>query len=481
MSTFSATQTTSAYALASPSIQDPHRPGISAMLVLAADMVGLSLILWAVLGNTVIGRNAVPGGWLPSWPLLPLFLVLYWFFDSYPGVSVNPVAEIRSISLANASAFLFISVMLVLHQAAVIPQLICLSACVGASIVTLALRALARQIGSQFDWWGYPVVLFGGGAVALSVLRRLISQPHLGLRPVAVVAAQGVGREMEGIPVFNFECLDQIASSGVRHAIVAAPELSQSEFAAVIEQGSYAFPHLILIPNTDFIWKAGAHSRDLMGILGIQVRNNLLDSGSRIVKRTIDLAGSIMLTLFLLPLMAIISFLIVVESGLPVFFFQKRLGRGGQTFHVRKFRTMAQDSTEILDCCLASSSELQKEWTEYQKLRNDPRVTRIGRMLRRTSLDELPQLWNIIKGEMSLVGPRPYLDAQLAKYPALYSAYVKTTPGLTGLWQVSGRNRKTLSERTAYDTYYIRNWSVWLDIYLLAKTVGVVFTGDGAY
>jgi Undecaprenyl-phosphate galactose phosphotransferase WbaP len=298
---------------------------------------------------------------------------------------------------------------------------------------------------------------------------------------VAVVSDQVTRKEMEGIPVFNFECLDQIASSGVKHAIVAAPELSQSKFAAVIEQGGYAFPHLILIPNTDFIWKVGAHSRDLMGILGIQVRNNLLDSGSRIVKRTIDLAGSTMLTLFLLPLIAIISLLIVVESGLPVFFFQKRLGRGGRTFHVWKFRTMAQDSTEILECCLASSSELQKEWAEYQKLRNDPRVTRIGRMLRRTSLDELPQLWNIIKGEMSLVGPRPYLDAQLAKYQALYSAYVKTTPGLTGLWQVSGRNRKTIAERIAYDTYYIRNWSVWLDIYLLAKTVGVVFTGDGAY
>jgi lipopolysaccharide/colanic/teichoic acid biosynthesis glycosyltransferase len=157
------------------------------------------------------------------------------------------------------------------------------------------------------------------------------------------------------------------------------------------------------------------------------------------------------------------------------------LGYGGRTFHMRKFRTMMQDSASVLDHHLAGNFELQKEWAEYQKLRVDPRVTRVGRVLRKTSLDELPQLWNIIKGEMSMVGPRPYLSAQLASYEAAYSVYVKTLPGLTGLWQVSGRNRTTLAERIAYDIYYIRNWSLWMDLYLMAKTVGTVFTGDGAY
>lgn len=481
MSTFTATQTTSAYELADPSIKDHHRPGLSATLIFVADILGLSLVLWAFLCSTTIGRYTAQASPLLLSLILPLFLVLYWSFDLYPGVSVNPVAEIRRISLANASAFLFISVVLALHHAALVPQLICLSAFVGSSVGILVLRSIIRQIGSQFEWWGYPVVIFGGGAVALSVLRKLMSQPHLGLRPVAVVDDRSNAEEMEGIAVFESEFLDQIRSSGVRHAIVAAPELSQSEFAEVIERGGNTFSHLILIPDSDFIWKVGSYTRDLMGILGIQVRNNLLDSGSRIAKRTIDLVSSTLLTLFLLPLMAIISLLIAVESGFPVFYFQRRLGHGGRTFHMWKFRTMAKNSEEILDQCLASNSELREEWAEYQKLRNDPRVTRVGRVLRRTSLDELPQLWNIIKGEMSLVGPRPYLGAQLAKYQTAYSLFVKTTPGLTGLWQVSGRNRTTIAERIAYDVYYVRNWSVWMDIYLLAKTVGVVFTGDGAY
>ena len=481
MSTISVAQTTSVYDLADQSSQDRHRPGLSAMLIFVADFLGLSLILWGFLGNTVIGRYGAPGGWLPLWPLLPLFLVLYRLFDSYPGVSVNPVAEIRCISLANASAFLCIAIILALHHAALIPQLICLSAFVCASVVVLVMRALTRQIGSQFDWWGYPVVLFGGGAVALSVLRKLMSQPHLGLRPVAVIDDQSTAEEMEGIPVFESEFLDQIRSSGVRHAIVAAPELSHSEFAEVIERGSNVFPHLILIPDSDLIWKSGAYTRDLKGILGVQVRNNLLDNGSRMAKRTIDLASSTLLTLFLFPLMAVIALLIVVESGFPAFYFQKRLGYGGRTFRMWKFRTMRQNSSAVLDHHLASSSELRKEWAEYQKLRVDPRVTRIGKLLRKTSLDELPQLWNIIKGEMSLVGPRPYLSTQLAKNEPAYAVYVKTFPGLTGLWQVSGRNRTTLSERIAYDIYYVRNWSVWMDIYLLSKTVGTVLSGDGAY
>jgi Undecaprenyl-phosphate galactose phosphotransferase WbaP len=481
MSTVTAAKSASAYALAGPSPKDPHRPFLSAMLVFAADVLGLSAILWAFLGKTTIGRYIVPGGWLPLWPLLPLFLLLYAFVDSYPGVSVNPIDEIRGISLANTSAFLLMSVILALHQLALVPQLICLSASISASLLVLAMRALVRRIGSQFEWWGYPVVLFGGGMAVLSVLRRLMSQPHLGLRPVAVVADQIVDREMEGIPVFKSEYVGQIASSGVRHAIVAAPELSQSEFENVIERSGDAFPHLILIPNTDFIWKVGSYTRDLTGVLGLQVRNNLLDNGSRIAKRTIDLACASMLILVLLPLFAVVSLVIVVESGLPVFYFDKRLGYRGRSFQMWKFRTMMQNSSEALEHYLASRRDLETEWAENRKLRDDPRITRVGRVLRKTSLDELPQLWNVIKGEMSLVGPRPIIDAEVAKYRESYALYLKTTPGLTGLWQVSGRNRTTYAERVAYDTYYVRNWSVWMDIYLLAKTVGAVLTGDGAY
>ena len=471
----------SAPSLAVSSVRNPHRPGLSAMFVLAADIVALRLALWAFLGNTIIRRHAAPTRWLDFAPLLSLFLVLYWLFELYPGVRVSPVDEIRRVSLANTSAFFFVAVMLALDGAALVPLLICLLACLGTSVVILVMRAAVRRIGSRFDWWGCPVVVCGGGEVALSVLRRLNSQPHLGLRPVAVVTDYISDRQIEEVPVLQSEYLSRIASSGVKHAIVAAPELSQSQFIDVLERAGDAFPHLILIPDTDFFWKVGSHTQDLMGVLGLQVRNNLLHTGSRIAKRVIDLACSTVLALLLLPLMAVISLLIAVESGFPVFYSQKRLGHDGRTFHIWKFRTMVRNAAEILELSLASNAELRSEWAANQKLRNDSRITRVGKLLRKTSLDELPQLWNVIKGEMSLVGPRPIVDSEVAKYKAAYSLYKKMTPGVTGLWQVSGRNRTTYAERIAYDTYYVRNWSVWMDIYLFAKTIVVVLTGDGAY
>jgi len=238
---------------------------------------------------------------------------------------------------------------------------------------------------------------------------------------------------------------------------------------------------MIIIPDTHVIWKSGAYTRDLMGMLGLQVGNNLLRAEARVAKRALDLGLCVLLTPPLLALTAVIAALIAIESGFPVFYSQKRLGHNGRVFRIWKFRTMVRNAAKVLDLTLASDPELRKDWMANHKLRNDPRITRVGKILRRSSLDELPQLWNVIKGEMSLVGPRPIVHDEIAKYKEAYTWYAKTTPGVTGLWQVSGRSRTTYPERVAYDTFYVRNWSIWLDIYLLAKTVTVIFSGDGAY
>ena len=479
MSTFTASQTVPTPALDHSLIQNTHRPGLSAIFVLLGDILSLILILGTFASKTIIGRYA-SDDWLLRPLLILAFLALYWFVGSYPGVSVNPVAEIRRISLANSCAFLFITAISANHLA-MLPCLIWLPASIASSAVILVLRSLVRQVGSQYDWWGYPVVLVGRGNTARFVLCRLIGQPQLGLTPVAVIADQLVEKEIQGIPVLESRRLGELASSGIRHAIVAAPELSRSEFARVIERGGETFPHLILVPDMDFVWKVESYMRDLSGITGIEMRNNLLDSRARGAKRAIDLASSIVLMVLLLPLMTIISLLIVAESGCPVFFSQERLGRAGRTFHIWKFRSMVRNSAEVLEHHLDSCPQSRSEWAVDHKLRNDPRITRVGRLLRKTSLDELPQLWNVILGEMSLVGPRPIVAAEIPKYQAAYILYMKMTPGLTGLWQVSGRSHTTYAERIAYDICYVRNWSFWMDIYLLAKTVGVIFTGNGAY
>ncbi|MEM5775040.1 MAG: sugar transferase, partial [Anaerolineaceae bacterium] len=170
---------------------------------------------------------------------------------------------------------------------------------------------------------------------------------------------------------------------------------------------------------------------------------------------------------------------IAVDSPGPIFYSNNRIGKNGKIFRKWKFRSMIPDADNVLAKYLEEHPEAMEEWKLCQKLKKDPRVTRIGRYLRKFSLDELPQLWNVFIGEMSLVGPRPIVDAE--QYRNCYNLYVHVRPGLTGLWQVSGRNDVSFAERVRMDEYYIRNWSIWLDAIILARTPGAVLKGRGAY
>jgi Undecaprenyl-phosphate galactose phosphotransferase WbaP len=225
----------------------------------------------------------------------------------------------------------------------------------------------------------------------------------------------------------------------------------------------------------------GLEYLDFSHILGLQVRNNLLNPWSQVLKRAIDVLVSTLGIVFLTPLFGLVALWIKLDSPGSVFYRQVRLGRNGRAFHLLKFRTMHQNADQILLDELAGNPALKGEWDCYQKLREDPRITQVGKFLRRFSLDELPQLWNIARDEMSLVGPRPMLPGQRDLYGQTFENYVQVTPGITGLWQVSGRNQTTFTRRAELDNEYIQCWSLWLDIYILVKTFKVVFWQKGAY
>jgi Undecaprenyl-phosphate galactose phosphotransferase WbaP len=218
-----------------------------------------------------------------------------------------------------------------------------------------------------------------------------------------------------------------------------------------------------------------------MDVFGLQVKNNLLSRSSQVLKRMMDILISLMGILLLLPFLILVAGIIKVESPGTVFYRQPRLGKNGQVINLLKFRTMHQNASEIFRDALADNQLLQQEWDQYQKLRSDPRITRVGKLLRRFSLDELPQLWNVLKGEMSLVGPRPIMVNQLDLYGRTIKDCYRVAPGITGLWQVSGRNETTFARRAELDLEYVQRWSVWLDIYILLKTVKVVLWPKGAY
>jgi lipopolysaccharide/colanic/teichoic acid biosynthesis glycosyltransferase len=182
-----------------------------------------------------------------------------------------------------------------------------------------------------------------------------------------------------------------------------------------------------------------------------------------------------------LPLLLVIALLVHAESGRPVFYTDWRMGKDGVPFPCIKFRTMVTGAEAVLELMLAEDAGLREEYVKYHKLRVDPRVTRVGRFLRRTSLDELPQLWNVLKGDMSLVGPRPYLPRESGDIGDAREEILRVPPGVTGPWQVSGRNHAFFTDRIGMDIHYVRDWSVWLDLVLLARTVRALFVDKGAY
>ena len=206
-----------------------------------------------------------------------------------------------------------------------------------------------------------------------------------------------------------------------------------------------------------------------------------LSMGARAVKRAMDIAGALLFFTLFLPMFITVALGVWLTSPGPIFYSQARAGRGGRSFRFYKFRSMHVDGDEVLTSFLDSDPIAKRHWHEFQKLENDPRITRFGAFIRRTSLDELPQFWNVLKGDMSLVGPRPCMLQQRELYGHHWRAYCAVKPGITGLWQVSGRNRLTYAQRVSLDVKYVQGWSAWRDLRILAKTVGVVLGSHGAH
>lgn len=199
------------------------------------------------------------------------------------------------------------------------------------------------------------------------------------------------------------------------------------------------------------------------------------------MKRAFDLAVVVLLAPLYLPLFIALGMVVKVSSAGPIFYSQKRIGYRGRYFSAWKFRTMIPNADQVLEDYLAANPALREEWEQDHKLRDDPRITPIGRILRKTSLDELPQLWNVFLGQMSLVGPRPIVADEIDKYGTIFQEYIQVVPGITGLWQISGRNNTSYEERVALDSKYVRNWSLRWDVFILLRTVKTVLLREGAF
>ena len=455
-------------------------------IVAMADIAAIAMTI----GAAVTVRQILHGNFELSlyarlWPLLGFFPLVNALFGLYPGVAMNPVAEIRKSMSATTLVFLMLGALtFVLRDPLAYSRLVFLCAWVASLPAVPLLRSAVRSAVAKQPWWGYPVMVIGTSQAARSLVRTLVRQPEIGLRPVAVFGEDyPCGPALEGIPVLG--SIDQAPGfaerTGISRAIVAVPDKTFPQIQSLLDLHARTFSRVYMLPGLEGLSSVGVETRDVSRTLALEFRANLLMAGPRAAKRVADLALATILLVLLGPLFLLLAVLIKLDSRGPVMYRQSRIGQGHDRFKVWKFRSMCRNADQVLAEYLARDPELEREWRSEQKLRNDPRITRMGRFLRKTSLDELPQLFNVLRGEMSLVGPRPIVDSEIEKYGDSFSLYLQVIPGLTGLWQVSGRNLCSYRERVELDNYYVRNWSPWLDLYLLARTVKVVVTGYGAY
>jgi len=264
---------------------------------------------------------------------------------------------------------------------------------------------------------------------------------------------------------------------------IAADGMKRDELIRLVERYQESYPRIIVIPDRESFPWVNARIVGSVGRNGVafEVPNKLLDPYLRGLKNIFDYSMTILIILGLSPLLLLLYLILFIATNGSPIYRQFRVGEGGRSFKIYKFRTMPVDAGDLLKKILDRNPKLRAEWEREHKLKEDPRVTPLGRFLRKSSLDELPQLINVLKGEMSLVGPRPIVEAETVKYGDDLQYYLAVKPGITGLWQVSGRNDLEYAERVFLDKWYVRNWSVDMDLIILLKTVGVVLQRDGSY
>ena len=455
---------------------------------LTADLFALTISGGlAVFVRYQLNDRLVPADYLPFIPGLLLFFLVFMAMGLYPGIGVNPVSEFRRIVVGTCMSYLFIiAALFFAKEAEFYSRVVFLFAPLLSIVLLLISRSTVRSWCSGKSWWGIPTVILRAGKTGQGVLKILRSQPRLGFRPIAILD-QFVHQLDLPADVTRNILIGDLSLSPVFaqmhqscYAIVTMPGLSSQQLAEVTSGYFGGFSHVLSIPDLFGFSSVWVSARD-MGVLGLEVSQMLVHRMPRLIKRALDLAIGGFAAALLLPLFVVLYAAIRITSSGPVLYGQRRIGQGRGAFTAWKFRSMVSNADAVLEFHLERDPELLAQWKRDHKLKQDPRVTRIGKFLRKTSLDELPQIWNVLRGEMSLVGPRPIVNAEIEKYGKRFDLYCKVRPGITGMWQISGRNDTTYEERTQFDEYYVRNWSIWLDLYILVKTIKTVILLEGAY
>ncbi|MBD3413847.1 MAG: undecaprenyl-phosphate galactose phosphotransferase WbaP [Candidatus Aminicenantes bacterium] len=334
--------------------------------------------------------------------------------------------------------------------------------------------------------WKKKLIMIGVHETTLQVIKNIQKNKTMGYEVAAIIddAPELIGKKFAGIkvlgPLSKIETISRAYNS--KDIMVATPHLSRKEFKRILSICERNCESMWIIPRSgDFITE-GVNIEVIGDIFTLYLKRNLVKPWNLFIKSFIDTVLAFFLLVFTFPFLLVISVAIKLDSKGPILFVQKRIGKNNQLFDLYKFRSMYMDNQARLKAYLTSDHRAREEWKDFKKLKNhDPRVTRVGRFIRKFSLDELPQLFNILNGTMSLVGPRPYLPDEIKHNILFLSTVARVKPGLTGLWQISGRSHIPFKERLRIDEYYIRNWSLWMDVVILLKSLKATLSQKGAF
>ncbi|SEJ54576.1 Undecaprenyl-phosphate galactose phosphotransferase, WbaP/exopolysaccharide biosynthesis polyprenyl glycosylphosphotransferase [Deinococcus reticulitermitis] len=444
-----------------------------AFLLIAGDVASGLLAAWlAAVFVSLTGRPALGAEstliWVAVWVALRAYQGLY------PGYGKSPQTELRlhtvgTLQLLGAQ----------LAAAFAIQEFVPSALGIGIQwVLTLVLALLVRYALRAFlirsGRFGRDISIIGAGQTAAIAIGHLRANPAYGLRPLIAYDDNSdlQGHSIEGVPIVG-SIEDALRAPRTMQALISIPG-ARAEVQQRLVNGVYAaFPFTWVIPDLFGVPNQALQPHNIGNVASLEIRNNLRSVQARFTKQTIDLLGAGVGTLLISPLLLMIALAIRLDSPGPVVYRARRLGRGGLFFDCFKFRSMHRDAEAKLQEVLAADPALRAEFEATHKLRDDPRVTRVGAFLRRTSLDELPQLLNVLRGEMSLVGPRPIVQAEVEKYGDIYAIYKQVRPGMTGYWQANGRSDTSYGERVAMDQFYVTNWTPWLDVVVLIQTVRV--------
>lgn len=361
-------------------------------------------------------------------------------------------------------------------------------------VILPLMRAGTKVLLQRIDVWAREIYIVGTDSIAIDAKNLLLFNRNLGYKIMGFIDLKNVkldnklwndsfingNRTLDGIPILRYNDLKVGNDKEIVFAMNSEDLLQHSNLINEM-QSNYLF--VSIVPDVTGLPLYGVSLEHFFGNdqMFLRLQNNLGRKLNRLIKRIIDIIITSIAIIMLLPFFIIIGTLIVFTSGGGVFYCHQRIGTGGKEFACLKFRTMCMDSQQKLEKLLATDAAAKMEWESLHKLKNDPRITKIGKFLRKTSLDELPQLFNVLKGDMSLVGPRPIVRDEIHYYNDDSYYYKLVKPGITGLWQISGRSDTDYTKRVRLDVWYVKNWSLWYDFAILLKTIPVLLTRNGAY